>query len=97
MERFLQYFFDGISQGSIYALLALGLVIIYRGSGHLNFAQGEMAMISAFLAWWYADMGLSPWIAVGVSAATAFVVGLGIERFIIRPIAQRSSFAVVVP
>lgn len=96
MERFLQYFFDGISQGSIYALLALGLVIIYRGSGHLNFAQGEMAMISAFLAWWYADMGLSPWIAVGVSAATAFVVGLGIERFIIRPIAQRSSFAVVV-
>lgn len=96
MERFLQYFFDGISQGSIYALLALGLVIIYRGSGHLNFAQGEMAMISAFLAWWYADMGLSPWIAVGVSAATAFVVGLGIERFIIRPIGQRSSFAVVV-
>ena len=96
MERFLQYFFDGISQGSIYALLALGLVIIYRGSGHLNFAQGEMAMISAFLAWWYADMGLSPWIAVGVSAATAFVVGLGIERFIIRPIGRRSSFAVVV-
>ena len=96
MERFLQYFFDGISQGSIYALLALGLVIIYRGSGHLNFAQGEMAMISAFLAWWYADMGLSPWIAVAVSAATAFIVGLGIERFIIRPIGQRSSFAVVV-
>ena len=96
MERFLQYFFDGISQGSIYALLALGLVIIYRGSGHLNFAQGEMAMISAFLAWWYADMGLSPWIAVAVSAVTAFVVGLGIERFIIRPIGRRSPFAVVV-
>ena len=96
MERFLQYFFDGISQGSIYALLALGLVIIYRGSGHLNFAQGEMAMISAFLAWWYADMGLSPWLAVVVSAVTAFVVGLGIERFIIRPIGQRSPFAVVV-
>ena len=96
MELFLQYFFDGISQGSIYALLALGLVIIYRGSGHLNFAQGEMAMISAFLAWWYADMGLSPWLAVVVSAVTAFVVGLGIERFIIRPIGQRSPFAVVV-
>jgi branched-chain amino acid transport system permease protein len=96
LERFLQYFFDGISQGSIYALLALGLVIIYRGSGHLNFAQGEMAMISAFLAWWYADLGLSPWIAVIVSAATAFLVGMAIERFIIRPIGQRSPFAVVV-
>jgi branched-chain amino acid transport system permease protein len=96
LERFLQYFFDGISQGSIYALLALGLVIIYRGSGHLNFAQGEMAMISAFLAWWYADLGLSPWLAVLVSAATAFVVAMGVERFIIRPIGQRSPFAVVV-
>ncbi|MEO7428816.1 MAG: branched-chain amino acid ABC transporter permease [Acidimicrobiales bacterium] len=96
MERFLQYFFDGLSQGSIYALLALGLVIIYRGSGHLNLAQGEMAMISAFLAWWYADMGLSPWLAVAVSAVTAFVVAMGIERFIIRPIGHKSPFAVVV-
>lgn len=96
MARFLQYFFDGISIGSIYALIALGLVIVYRGSGHLNFAQGEMAMVSAFLAWWYHDLGLSPWLAVGVSAATAFVVAMAIERFIIRPIGHRSQFAVVV-
>lgn len=96
MQRLLQYLLDGLSQGSIYALLALGLVIIYRGSGHLNFAQGEMAMISAFLAWWYADLGLSPWLAVGVAAATAFVVAMAIERFIIRPIAHKSQFAVVV-
>jgi branched-chain amino acid transport system permease protein len=94
--RFLQYFFDGLSQGSIYALLALGLVIIYRGSGHLNFAQGEMAMISAFMAWWYNDLGLSPWLAVGVSAVTAFFVAAVIERFVIRPIGHRSPFAVVV-
>jgi branched-chain amino acid transport system permease protein len=96
MERFLQYFFDGMSIGSIYALLALGLVIIYRGSGHLNFAQGEMAMMSAFLAWWYNDLGLSPWVAVFVAAATAFVVGVLIEKLIIRPISRRSPFAVVV-
>jgi len=96
VERFLQYFFDGLSQGSIYALIALGLVIIYRGSGHLNFAQGEMAMISAFMAWWFADLGLSPWIAVGVSVVAAFVVAMAVERFIIRPIGHRSPFAVVV-
>jgi branched-chain amino acid transport system permease protein len=96
MERFLQYFFDGMSIGSIYALLALGLVIVYRGSGHLNFAQGEMAMMSAFLAWWYNDLGLSPWVAVFVAAATAFVVGVLIEKVIIRPISKRSPFAVVV-
>ena len=64
MERFLQYFFDGLSQGSIYAFVALGLVIIYRGSGHLNFAQGEMAMFSAFIAWWLADNGVGLWPAV---------------------------------
>ena len=96
MERFLQYFFDGISAGSVYALIALGLVIIYRSSGHLNFAQGEMAMISAFLAWWYTDLGLSPWIAVVVAAVTAFITAMLIERFIIRPIGHRSQFAVVV-
>lgn len=96
MERFLQYFFDGLSQGSIYALVALGLVIIYRGSGHLNFAQGEMAMISAFLAWWYADLGLSPWIAVVVAAVTSAITAMVIERLIIRPIGHRSPFAVVV-
>ena len=41
MERFFQYFFDGLSFGAVYALLALGLVVIYRGTGHLNFAQGD--------------------------------------------------------
>jgi branched-chain amino acid transport system permease protein len=96
LERFLQYFFDGLSQGSIYAFIALGLVIVYRASGQLNFAQGEMAMFSAFLAWWYTDLGLSPWVAVGVSAATAFLGGVLIERCIIRPIHHRSQFAVVV-
>jgi branched-chain amino acid transport system permease protein len=96
MERFLQYFFDGISQGSIYALIALGVVIVYRGSGHLNFAQGEMAMMSAFLGWWYHDLGLSPWLAVAVAAVTAFVAAAIIEKVIIRPIGHRSPFAVVV-
>src|SRR5262245_31684332 len=52
MKDFLQYLFDGLSSGAIYALIAVSLVIVYRGTGHLNFAQGEMAMISAFMAWW---------------------------------------------
>ena len=96
MERFLQYLFDGLSAGSIYAFLALGLVIIYRGSGHLNFAQGEMAMFSCFLAWWLADGGVPLWPAVGLSAVIAFFASMGVERFIIRPIGAKSPFAVVV-
>jgi branched-chain amino acid transport system permease protein len=96
VERFLQYLFDGLSQGSIYAFIALGIVIVYRASGHLNFAQGEMAMISAFLAWWLSDNGMGLWLAVAVSAAVAFVAAMGVERYIISPIARRSPFAVVV-
>src|SRR5689334_1799698 len=94
MQDFLQYFFDGLQSGAVYALLALGLVIVYRGTGHLNFAQGEMAMLSAFMAWWLSDNWLPIWIAVAVSSVFAFVVGAVVERVIIRPIGRRSVFAV---
>jgi branched-chain amino acid transport system permease protein len=96
LARFLQYLFNGLSVGSVYALIALGLVIVYRGSGHLNFAQGEMAMFSAFLAWWYTDLGIPIWAAVIVAAVTAAIAAGLVERFIIRPIGHRSQFAVAV-
>ena len=95
MARFLQYTFNGMSTGAIYSLLALGLVIVYRGSGHLNFAQGEMAMVSAFFAWWYSGH-LPIWLAVLAAMVTAFVLAALVERFIIRPIGHKSQFAVVV-
>ena len=94
VNDFLQYLFDGLSVGAIYSLLALGLVIVYRGTGHLNFAQGEMAMLCAFLAWWLSDNWLPIWVAVFVCAAFGFVLGATVERVIIRPIAKRSIFAV---
>jgi branched-chain amino acid transport system permease protein len=94
VQDFLQYLFDGLSTGAIYSLLALGLVIVYRGTGHLNFAQGEMAMLSAFLAWWLSDSWLPIWVAVFACALFAFVLGAVVERVIIRPIAKRSLFAV---
>jgi branched-chain amino acid transport system permease protein len=96
LATFLQYLFDGLSSGAIYAFIALGLVIIYRSSNQLNFAQGELAMLSAFFGWWYGKQGVTPWIAVALSALTAFVAGMVIEKFIIRPIHERSQFAVVV-
>jgi branched-chain amino acid transport system permease protein len=95
VARFLQYLFNGLSSGAIYSLIALSLVIVYRGSGHLNFAQGEMAMFSAFFAWWYSGR-LPIWLAVIAAAATAFVLAALTERTIIRPIGSRSPFAVVV-
>jgi branched-chain amino acid transport system permease protein len=95
LTRFLEHFFIGLSSGSIYALLALGLVIVYRGSGHLNFAQGEMATASAFFAWWFSGR-LPIWIAVLLASVVGFIGAAIIERFIIRPIGHRSQFAVVV-
>ena len=95
MARFLQYLFNGLSSGAIYSLLALSLVIVYRGSGHLNFAQGEMAMLSAFFAWWYSGP-LPIWLAVLAAVVTAAVLAALTERFVIRPIGHRSQFAVVV-
>ena len=95
MDRLLTYIFNGLSAGSIYALIALGLVIVYRGSGHLNFAQGEMAMVAAFFAWWYS--GHVPiWFAVVLAGVTSFVIAALTERVIIRPIGAKSPFAVVV-
>lgn len=103
MEQFLEYLFNGLSRGSVYALLALGLVIIFRGTGHLNFAQGEMAMVAAFLAWYLGpERSGAPaygpelpfWLAVLIAACIAFVFAAAIERWIIRPIGHRSTFAV---
>jgi branched-chain amino acid transport system permease protein len=96
MARFLQYLFDGLSLGAVYALLALGLVIIYRTSGQLNFAQGEMAMVAAFGAWWFGTLGLPIALAVLAATGAAFVGAGVIERVVVRPVRGRSPLAVVV-
>ena len=75
MERLFQYVFDGLSLGSIYALLALGLVVVFRGTGHLNFAQGEMAMICTFVVWQFNDWG----IPLALSVALGMIVGFAFE------------------
>ncbi|MGD9700788.1 MAG: branched-chain amino acid ABC transporter permease [Acidimicrobiia bacterium] len=96
MERFFQYIFDGLSVGAIYALLALGLVVVFRGTGHLNFAQGEMAMFCTFLVWQVHDWGLPLWLAVIVGMILGFVLGAATEVVLIRPVAKRSVGAVFV-
>jgi branched-chain amino acid transport system permease protein len=94
--QFLQYLFDGLSAGSIYALLALGLVIVYRGTGHLNFAQGEMATLCTYFVWVLQDRGLPLLVALIVGAGLGFVLGAGVERVLIRPVAKKSPFAVII-
>ncbi len=86
MELFLARFFDGISNGSTYALIALALVIIYKATTLINFAQGEMAMFGAFIVLVLAtERGLPIWIAVIVGMLISAVAAAGIERVLIRP------------
>ena len=58
MERFVQVIVDGLATGSLYGALALAVVLIYRSTGIVNFAQGEMAMFSTFIAWGLIQAGL---------------------------------------
>jgi len=83
VSKFVQTLFDGLSNGAIYASLALGLVLVHRATHIPNFAQGEMAMLSAFIAW-EADKHM-PWaLALLVSLAISFVIGFVIERGVVR-------------
>ena len=87
----------GITLGGIYALAAIGLVLIYRVSGVLNFAQGAVSMFSAFVAYQVSTVMGAP-AAIGLLAAIVAggAVGYVIERFTIRPLAGRSALSKVV-
>lgn len=84
MQRFIQTLLDGLANGAIYASLALALVLVHRATHIPNFAQGELAMVSAFIAWEVQERGL-PWVAaLLISMVLSFILGFIIERGIIR-------------
>jgi branched-chain amino acid transport system permease protein len=96
MEAFLHQVLSGLATGGIYASLALALVMIYQSTNHINFAQGEMAMFSTYLAWTMVDAGMSWWIAFVITVLASFVLGMIIERVIIRPVEHAPILTVVI-
>ena len=86
MEQLLQQALAGLATGAIYAAMALAVVMIYQAIDHLNFAQGEMAMFSTFIAWQMIQWGVPYWAAFAATIALAFVGGVVIERVLFRPI-----------
>jgi branched-chain amino acid transport system permease protein len=96
MERFAQLVLDGIATGSIYSLVALAIVLIYRSTGLKNLAQGEMAMFSAFIAWQLSNWGLGIWLAAVLAILLSFMGGMALQRVIIRPIQSASLLTVVI-
>ena len=96
MTEFLQQVVAGLASGSIYALLALAIVIIYRSTGVVNFAQGEMATFTTFIAWTLVDHGLGYWPAFALTLLIAFGGGIALERTIIRPVEGKPVVTVVI-
>ena len=86
MELLLQQVMAGLATGAIYACMALAVVMIYQAIDHLNFAQGEMAMFSTFIAWQLLQWGVPYWGAFVTAVALSFVGGVAIERVLFRPI-----------
>src|SRR5512145_3523366 len=82
MDIFIQQVVSGLATGGIYASLALALVMIYQATDVVNFAQGEMAMFSTYLAWSMLQAGLPYWVTFGATVAIAFVGGLLVERLV---------------
>ncbi len=86
MEEFIQQVATGLSTGSLYAILALALVLIYRSTGIVNFAQGEMAMFTTFIAWSFINWELHFWIAFFLTLLVAGIFGALTEIIVIRPV-----------
>ena len=96
MYLFLERLIVGIGRGSIYALLALAIVLIFRSTGILNFAQGEMAMFSTFVAWTFQDHGANVWFSILAAMLLSLLGGALIERVIIRPVEGGSPLNIVI-
>ncbi|MBV7380757.1 branched-chain amino acid ABC transporter permease [Maritimibacter dapengensis] len=95
----LQLIIGGLANGCIYGLVALGFVLIYKASEGVNFAQGDMMMLGAFVVLGLgnsAQMGLPFLVAVPLGIAIMFGVGWGVERVVVRRIFGQPQFALVI-
>jgi branched-chain amino acid transport system permease protein len=88
--------FSGLASGGIYASVALALVMIYQATHHINFAQGEMAMFSTFLAWQLIQGGMPYWAAFFLTVGLSFVLGAAVQALVIRPLHDAPVLSVVV-
>jgi len=104
VELLLQQVMTGLATGSVYGLVALAIVLIYRSTDVINFAQGQMAMFTTFFAWMLFDgsfLGrhihpLHFWIAFTLTLVFASIMGALLERIVIRPVEGRPILTIVI-
>ena len=95
MDGLLHQLFSGIASGGIYASVALALVMIYQATHHVNFAQGEMAMFSTYIALTLIEAGIPYWGAFLITVALSFAIGAAIQRVLMNPMANAPVLASV--
>lgn len=96
MQYALELTFSGLAIGAIYGLMAMAFAVIYRATGLLNFAQGEMSMLTAYIAWSVnGALGPSPLLFVAVAVVASMAIGLLAERFVIRRMLGEPLFSAV--
>jgi len=96
MEQLIAQVAAGLANGAIYACLALALVMIFVSTSHINFAQGELAMFSAFLGWQMLEWGVPFFIALPAVTLLSFAIGVAIERVVLRPLHAAPVLSIVV-
>jgi branched-chain amino acid transport system permease protein len=93
---FFTYLVQGVSQGAIYALVALGFVIIFRGTKVLNFAQGAFMLTGAYLEYNFTvTWGLNYWVALVLAALTMAFVGFALEALVLSRLRSRPTFTII--
>lgn len=96
MEIFFHQLAAGITSGAIYASLAVALVMIWRTTHHLNFAQGEMAMFSTYVALVLIEAGMAFWPAFGLTLVVSFGAGMLLQTYVVAPTSRASPLASVI-
>lgn len=96
VRLFVSQLLNGVSSGVIYASLALAIVLIFRTTGILNFAQGEMALLSTYFTWWLTDQGVAVGLAILISVVASFIGGALVERIVIRPFESAPPLVMVI-
>jgi branched-chain amino acid transport system permease protein len=96
VSRFVDLTLAGTANGMVYAALALALVLIWRGTRIVNFAQGGMAMITTFVAYSIVQHGGSYWLALGGAVVAGVLLGAVAERLLIRPVENKPPLNAVI-
>jgi len=96
VSLFFTQLLEGVQNGAIYASLAIALVLVYKTTGILNFAQGEMALFSTYLVWKFTVWDVPVWLAIVLAMILSFIGGALIERVVIRPVERSAPLVIVI-